>query len=186
MNPAKKIMRMAILATVFAFVSPVVFAGTVTVQHGTLSATLGAPVNFAYTPNWYVVNDPTHIIGLGLQPYATLGSTLASVQCQGSANLSVSQNPGWNTLSLTPSSGTATMNLGLNVGLNIELIAFGQTLQGSLYTQNWGFYDNQNFSSYLLNNPVDIRVRLRDSKLACGDKSQYQRNCKPESNDTGS
>ena len=132
MNPAKKIMRLAILATAFVFVSLAAFAGTVTVQHGTLSATLGAPVNFSYTPDWYVVNDPTHTIGLGLQPYATLGSTMASVQCQGSVNLSVSQNPGWNTLSLTPSSGTATMNLGLTAGLNIEFIAFGHTLRNGL------------------------------------------------------
>jgi len=167
MNPTKKIMRLAIFATVFVFISPVAFAGTVTVQHGTLSATLGAPVNFSYTPDWYVVNDPTHIIGLGLQPYATLGSTMASVQCQGSANLSVSQNPGWNTLSLAPSSGTATMNLGLTAGLNIELIAFGHTLQGSLNnTPNWGFYDNQNFSSYLLNNPVTLSGQISQNLVS--------------------
>jgi uncharacterized repeat protein (TIGR02543 family) len=167
MNPAKQMMRLAMLATVLAFVSPTAFAGTVTVQHGTLSATLGAPVNFSYTPDWYVVNDPTHTIGLGLQPYATLGSTLASVQCQGAANLSVSQNPGWNMLSLTPSSGTATMNLGLTAGLNIEFIAFGHTLQGSLNnTPNWGFYDNQNFSSYLLNNPVTLSGQISQNLVS--------------------
>ena len=167
MNPAKKMLRLAILATVFAFVSPVAFAGTVTVQHGTLSATLGAPVNFSYTPNWYVVNDPTGTIGLGLQPYATLGSTMASVQCQGSANLSVSQNPGWNTLSLTASSGTATMNLGLTAGLNIEFIAFGNTLQGTLNnTPNWGFTDSQNFSTYLLNNPVTLSGQISQNLVS--------------------
>jgi len=167
MNPAKKIMRLAILATVFAFVSPVAFAGTVTVQHGTLSATLGAPVNFSYTPDWYVVNDPTHTIGLGLRPYATLGSTLASVQCQGSANLSVSQNPGWNTLSLTPGAGTATMNLGLNAGLDIELIAFGYTVQGSLsQSKNWGFTDSKNFSSYLLTTPVTLSGQISQTLVS--------------------
>ena len=167
MNPAKKIMRLAMLATVLVFISPTAFAGTVTVQHGTLSATLGAPVNFAYTPDWYVVNDPTHTIGVGLQPYATLGSTLASVQCQGSANLSVSQNPGWNTLSLTASSGTATMNLGLTAGFNIEFIAFGNTLQGSLsQSQNWGFYDSTNFSSYLLSNPITLSGQISQNLVS--------------------
>ena len=66
MNRAKEMIRLAMLATVFAFVSPTAFAGTVTVQHGTLSATLGAPVNFSYTPDWYVVNDPTHTHRFGI------------------------------------------------------------------------------------------------------------------------
>jgi uncharacterized repeat protein (TIGR02543 family) len=167
MNPANKIMRVAILATVLAFVSPVTFAGTVTVPHGTLSATLGAPINFSCTPDWYVVNDPTHTIGLGLRPYATLGSTMASIQCPGSANLSVSQNPGWNTLSLTPGSGTATMNLGLNAGLDIELIAFGYTVPGSLsQSKNWGFTDSKNFSSYLLTSPVTLSGQISQTLVS--------------------
>jgi uncharacterized repeat protein (TIGR02543 family) len=167
MNPAKKIVRVAILATIFAFVSPVVFAGTVTVPHGTLSATLGAPVGFSCTPDWYVVNDPTHTIGLGLRPYATLGSTMASISCPGSANLAVSQNPGWNTLSLTPGSGTATMNLGLNAGLDIELIAFGYTVPGSLsQSKNWGFTDSKNFSSYLLTSPVTLSGQISQTLVS--------------------
>ena len=53
------------------------------------------------------------------------------------------------------------MNLGLNAGLDIELIAFGYTVQGSLsQSKNWGFYDNQNFSSYLLNNPVTLSGQI--------------------------
>ncbi len=141
--------------------------GTITVQHGALNMSLGAPVSFSYTPDWYVVNDPTHTIGLGLRPYATLGNTLAHVQCQGAANLLVSQNPGWGTLSLNASSGTATMNLGLTAGLDIKLIAFGYTVQGSLNnTPNWGFNDSKTFTSYLLNDPVTLSGQIAQTLVS--------------------
>ena len=52
-------------------------------------------------------------------------------------------------------------------GLNIELIAFGYTLQGSLNnTPNWGFYDNQSFSSYLLNNPVTLSGQISQNLVS--------------------
>src|ERR1700722_14231591 len=134
-------------------------AGTVIVQHSTLEGSIGLPVNFTYDPGWYVVTDPFNVISLGVRPHASLGGTFLDVKCNGAANLAANQNPGWNTLSLVANSGTATMNLGLTAGLDLELIAFGDTVTGSLFpdqTPVWGFFDNRSYSSYLLNNPVTL------------------------------
>src|ERR1022692_2489365 len=139
---------------------------TVTTPHSSLQSTIGLPVNFVYTPNWYVVYDPTETIGIGFQPYLTLGGTFLSLQCNGAGLLVVNQNPGSDPLSLQPSTGTAIMNFGLTAGLNLEILAFGDKLNGSLNTGllpnngDLGFYDSQTFSSYLLNNPVDLSSTL--------------------------
>jgi hypothetical protein len=133
---------------------------TVTTPHAPLATTIEVPVNFAYTPNWYVVYDPTETFGLGLQPYVTLGGTFLSLQCNGAGVLAVNQNPGSDPLSFQASTGTATMNFGLTAGLNLEFMAFGDTLSGSLNIDDLpnngdlGFYDSQSFSSYLLDSPV--------------------------------
>jgi hypothetical protein len=136
------------------------YAQTVTIP--TLEGTIGSPVDFAYTPDFFVVMDPTQTIGFGMQPYLTVGGTLLDVKCNGAGVLAVTQNPGWNTLSLNPSSGTATMNFGPTAGLNVEFIAFGDTISGSLNINqlpnngDLGFYATTNFSSYLLNTPVTL------------------------------
>lgn len=143
----------------FAGLPSFVCAGTVTAQHSTLEGSIGLPVNLAYEPNFYVVSDPTGTFGLGLRPYASLGGTFLDVKVDGAGSLAVNQNPGWNTLSLNASSGTATMNMGLEAGLDIEFIAFGDTLSGSLfpdYSPDWAFYDSKPFSTYLLNNSVTL------------------------------
>ncbi len=146
--------------------SRAVGAMTVTTPHSPLQTTIGLPVNFAYTPDWYVVYDPTETIGVGFQPYLTLGGTFLNLQCNGAGVLMVNQNPGTDPLTLQPSTGTATMNFGLTAGLNLEIMAFGDTLNGSLNTGllpnngDLGFYDSQSFSSYLLNNPANLSSTL--------------------------
>ena len=106
--------------------------------------------------------DPTQTIGFGMQPYLTVGGTLLDVECNGAAVLTVTQNPGYNTLSLNPASGTATMNFGVTAGLNVEFIAFGDTISGSLSIDqlpnngDLGFYDTTSFSSYLLSSPATL------------------------------
>src|SRR5208282_1772193 len=60
-------------------------AQTVTIP--TLEGTIGSPVNFAYTPGFFVVMDPTQTIGFGMQPYLTVGGTLLDVECNGAGAL---------------------------------------------------------------------------------------------------
>ena len=134
-------------------------AGTVTAQHSTLEGTIGLPIDLSYEPSFYVISDPTGTFGLGLRPYASLGGTFLDVKVDGSGSLAVNQNPGWNTVSLNASSGTATMNMGLSAGLDLEFIAFGKTITGSLlpdYSPNWAFYDSRPLTSYLLNDSVTL------------------------------
>ena len=152
--------------SLMTYIAQAAGALTVITPLSPLQTTIGLPVNFAYTPDWYIAYDPTETFGLGLQPYVTLGGTFLNLQCNGAGVLEVNQNPGWNTLSLQANTGTATMNFGLTAGLNLEFIAFGDILNGSLNTHllpnngDLGFYDSQSFSSYLLNTPVAVSSTL--------------------------
>lgn len=152
--------------SLMAYIPQATGALTVTTPHSPLQTTIGLPVNFAYTPDWFTVYDPTGTFGLGLQPYVTLGGTFLSLQCNGAGVLVVNQNPGTNPISLQANTGTATMNFGLTAGLNLEFIAFGDTLTGNLNTDelpnngDLGFYDSKSFSSYLLNTPVALSSTL--------------------------
>lgn len=137
-----------------------------TVTIPTLEGTIGSPVNFAYTPDFFVVMDPTQTIGFGVQPYLTVGGTLLDVKCNGSGVLAVNQNPGTNVLSLSPSEGSAIMSFGMTTGLNVEFIAFGDTVSGTLNIDqlpnngDLGFYASNSFASYLLDNPITLSTNL--------------------------
>lgn len=116
--------------------------------------------NTNYTPEFFYASDPTGWFEFGLQPVFIIKDTFLELECDGAATLVLKENPGTNALSFAGSSGHARMNLGMQNGLNVQFIFSGYgTFSGSLkpeFFANFSFADRKDFSSCLLNSPVQL------------------------------
>lgn len=146
---------------------PAIAGTTISEPFPMLTGTLGVPDAFSYVPPFYTVEDPTGTFLFGIQPYLTFGGELLNIQCSGTANLTVNQNGGWNNyFFLSDGPGFATITLGSTIGINIEIGAFDNILDGSLNLTNlpnggqWGFSASNSLNNFLLDSSNQLTATI--------------------------